>query len=244
MSTRKISDTCGKKVNARCVDYEGEVNEDSSLENNNCHTVHDTTEDIFEQLEDLNKCLNLDALGELCITYTQADTAKLKINEAILGLEKAICHLQNELLIDETTDCHPIFETDITCLDLDLACLPNAPCEEDLTTLKQLIQAIITQACVTTEIGADYLKSIATDTPAAETATVYIVDTTGGNVTVTLPASPSIGKTWNIKKVSAANTMIIATAGAQTIDGAVSQSITVLNVSVTVVFDGTNYHII
>ena len=28
----KIEDTCGKKINARCVDYEGPVNEQSDLE--------------------------------------------------------------------------------------------------------------------------------------------------------------------------------------------------------------------
>lgn len=62
----------------------------------------------------------------------------------------------------------------------------------------------------------------ASGTLSVREATV-LVNTTGGNVTVTLPRSyEATGRTYDIKKMVAANTMTIASA--DNIDGAASQS--------------------
>lgn len=136
----KIEDTCGKKHNARCVEYEGTVNSQSEL-STDCNSVHNTTEDIYNQLEDIQNSINLEGLGEDCITYVQ-EGDKLTVAEALLGLESKVCGL-----VSESTDCNPIFDADITCLNLDLDCLTTDPCGEPITTFKQLLQAMIIQAC-------------------------------------------------------------------------------------------------
>lgn len=64
-------------------------------------------------------------------------------------------------------------------------------------------------------------------TSAATTLTeaddVLLVDTTGGNVTVTLPAAQGVpGQEVVVKKLVAANTMTVAAAGSDLIDGAAS----------------------
>lgn len=138
----KIEDTCGKKINANCVDYEGEVNSQSPLIQTGCLSISSTTEDIYNQLEEIQESIDLTVLGTDCITYEQAGL-KLKISEALFGLEKKICELS---IVEE--GCHPIFDTDITCLDLNLGCLSVDPCGDQITTFKQLLQALIAQACI------------------------------------------------------------------------------------------------
>lgn len=136
----KIEDTCGKKINARCVDYEGTVNSQSPL-TEGCLNVHNTTEDIYDQLEVIQESIDLTDLGSACITYPQEGLA-LKVSEALLGLETKVC----ELAVTEE-GCHPIFDADITCLGLNLGCLPDDPCGDPITTFKQLLQALIAQSC-------------------------------------------------------------------------------------------------
>lgn len=69
-----------------------------------------------------------------------------------------------------------------------------------------------------------------------------LVDTTGGNVTVTLNTPPA-GKIYNIKKIAAGNTLTIDGNGA-TIDGSATKTVTTLNANTQIQFDGTNYVII
>lgn len=50
----KISNLCGNKTYAACVDYEGTVNSQSELINDECLSIEETTQDIYNQLEDLS----------------------------------------------------------------------------------------------------------------------------------------------------------------------------------------------
>lgn len=50
---------------------------------------------------------------------------------------------------------------------------------------------------------------------------VVLVDTSGGNVTITLPdAKLHAGKVFRVKKMTAANTCTVAASGSDTVDGA------------------------
>lgn len=72
-----------------------------------------------------------------------------------------------------------------------------------------------------------------------------LVDSSSGNVTITLPVSGiPIGKTYVIKKMSAANTVTVDPQGTSTIDGGSSLSITTQYTAKQVQFDGTNYVVI
>jgi len=93
-------------------------------------------------------------------------------------------------------------------------------------------------------IGEGSIITITSSTPADEGIKTYLADTTGGNVLLTLPTEPTIGKVWNVKLTEASNYCQLRTAGSETIDGAATKNITVLNTTVTVQYDGANYIII
>ena len=92
--------------------------------------------------------------------------------------------------------------------------------------------------------GAGSVVTITSSTPADEGIITYEVDTTSGNVLLTLPTEPTIGKVWNVKLIEASNYCQLRTAGSETIDGSATKNITVLNTTVTVQYDGANYIII
>lgn len=60
---------------------------------------------------------------------------------------------------------------------------------------------------------------VSADTTATEQYDVYLVDTSGGSRTITLPAAAVVrGMVWHIKKMTAANTLTVDSS--DTIDGA------------------------
>lgn len=90
---------------------------------------------------------------------------------------------------------------------------------------------------------------ISTDTTADIGVDTYLVDTSAGDVTVTLPTPITpVGKKWNIKKLDGANTMTIdcADLGADpvTIEGDFSVTATIIYTSLTPQFDGLEFYII
>lgn len=76
--------------------------------------------------------------------------------------------------------------------------------------------------------------------------TVILCDATSGDITITLPTAVGIsGKVFNIKKTNSnANSVTIDANASQTIDGDLTQIITSQYDSVTIVSDGSNWHII
>lgn len=83
-----------------------------------------------------------------------------------------------------------------------------------------------------------------TDSPYSATTSdnTILANTTGGSITVNLPAAASATIPISIKKTASANSLIIDPAGAETIDGSATATITVQYVSLTLVSDGTNWH--
>lgn len=143
----KIEYTCGKKINSRCTDYEGTVNDNSDLTGVKCLNIHQTTVDIYKQLDDIYSGINLTGLGKKCITFTPVVTGKLKVNEALLTFEDELCNLK-KLVPDPTAAgyCPPVFEEDFLCLGLDMKCLVD-PCGAPIKNLKTLLQALIDKTC-------------------------------------------------------------------------------------------------
>lgn len=75
--------------------------------------------------------------------------------------------------------------------------------------------------------------------------TLFLVDTTSGSVTLTLPAAAaSVGMRFEAKKLTAANTVTIDANASETIDGALTLAWTVRYESFGVVSDGTRWHIV
>jgi hypothetical protein len=86
---------------------------------------------------------------------------------------------------------------------------------------------------------------IAEDTTIDYTYSVMLVDTSGGNLTITLPAAAnSTGVKYTIKKITATNTMTIDAHNAETIDGSTTLATSTQWVSYTIVCDGSEWFII
>ena len=106
-------------------------------------------------------------------------------------------------------------------------------------------------AHLTTDTGsvAQWLKTDGWITAISSKAAAYtvtnqdhsiLIDTSGDNVTVTLPASPTTGEIHFFKCTDATNTATVARNG-KNIDGAASDFTLVLNECVAVQYDGTGW---
>lgn len=87
------------------------------------------------------------------------------------------------------------------------------------------------------------VKEVTATYSAAFADEVILVDTTGGNVTITLPDATRIsGKMYRIKRLTGGvNTLTVAGSGASTIDGAASISMPAQWASKTLITDGTDW---
>lgn len=84
-----------------------------------------------------------------------------------------------------------------------------------------------------------------THTAASEDGILVDDDTAGGAVTITLPLSASSdGVKYHIKKLGTTGNVTIDANGAETIDGATTKVLSAQYASVTIVCDGTSWHIL
>jgi len=91
--------------------------------------------------------------------------------------------------------------------------------------------------------GYNDLRTVTSNTT-ANPQEVLLADSSGGNLTITLP-SPESAAVVTIKKISGSgNTVTVATPGSETIDGSSSLSISAEDVARELISDGSNYFII
>jgi len=75
------------------------------------------------------------------------------------------------------------------------------------------------------------------------TSSTYTCNTSGGSITMTLPAvASSTGIHYMIKKTNASNSLIVDGAGAETIDGAATLTATADDAALHFFCDGTEWH--
>lgn len=131
----KIKCNCGTRQNARCVYYDGYLPKYSKLDEE-CVNIDETTEELYQNQEKILNSIDLTKLGEKCVDYSEfQEDEVLKVNEALLTIEKEICNLKN---ITKDNDNSP--------LDLDFKCLVD-PCDNTISSLNQLLQIIIDNIC-------------------------------------------------------------------------------------------------
>ena len=135
----KTKHTCSSVNYSTCIHYEGSVNTNSELVNETCLDIEQTTQDIYNQLENLD----LSALGELCLSYVQENNKNI-VKNVLLKFEEEICNLKEEL---ETVKNRPLCEMPLgDCVDT--KCLVDA-CSENISTVGQLLQALVDINCET-----------------------------------------------------------------------------------------------
>jgi hypothetical protein len=129
----KVTKTCGTRNFASCIDYEGEVNENSEFTNQDCLNVEDNIQDIYNQLEDIN----LSELGQECLEYTQEE-GRIKVKAVLLKYEQEICELKTKVTELEN---RPLCNMPLgSCVDT--TGLVD-PCGDPITTFGQLLQLLI-----------------------------------------------------------------------------------------------------
>ena len=135
----KISYTCGKRVNARCVDYEGDLSECTELDKDcGIHTVHEVLEDVAERLTDICDDLDMTNVEMGCL---ELEATEPKLPEVLSAVIAKLCETQEG-------DCNLIFNTPIECANFDYGCLVDE-CGAGIApgNLKELLQTMINQSC-------------------------------------------------------------------------------------------------
>jgi hypothetical protein len=139
MACEPIKAKCtGQKTYSVCSQYEGTVNAQSSLIGEPCFNIEETTQDIYNQLEQID----LSELGDACLTYI-LDENKVIVKNVLLKYEEEICSLREEI---ETLKNTAFLDMSIADSNLDFECLTDA-CEGSINTVKELLQALITKSC-------------------------------------------------------------------------------------------------
>lgn len=146
---KEISSTCGKKVNAKCVDYEGEYHKNTKIEECDKPSVQTVIEDINNQLDVLSDGLDLNELGDKCIGYVK-EGEDLKAKEVFLAMEEKICEIADFVGLPKPgctgcQDCSPIFDLPIACVGFELGGVVD-DCGEQPATLGELLQLLIDKA--------------------------------------------------------------------------------------------------
>lgn len=139
MSCQPIKASCtGAKTYAICVQYESEVNTQSDLIDETCLTLEETTQDIYNQLEQID-------LSALEGTYTLDESNRKIVKNVLLQYETKIADLEAEV---ETLKNTTFMDISLAESGLDFECLTNS-CDTNINTVKELFQALITKACLT-----------------------------------------------------------------------------------------------
>lgn len=122
---------CYTKTQAICTMYKGYIPKYSKLKDEECVTVEETIEELYENQENILDSINLDNLGKDCLDYDYED--KLKVKDVLLEYEKQICTIKDQIGGSEEN------------LELDFKCLVN-PCGT-LNSLNDLLQILINEIC-------------------------------------------------------------------------------------------------
>jgi len=134
----KIKYGCGDITMANCVSTEAVPNSQSTILEVDCPSQYEVNEDIYSQLEDIWTENDLEALGNLCLSYTLIGGKKV-VKNVLLKFEEKICELQERILELETT---AICSTNITDCPFDFGTLTDA-CDNQPQTLAETIQLIL-----------------------------------------------------------------------------------------------------
>lgn len=137
----KISNNCGTKNYATCIEYELPVPEYSPLAEEGCLNLEETTSDIYNQITKVKEQTDLSALGNSCLEYVLDEDNKIIVKNALIKYEEEICALKDEVTTLKTT---AVCDMDITQCGIDLSGI-NDQCQEPVTTLGGLLSYLVGQ---------------------------------------------------------------------------------------------------
>lgn len=134
----KIKNMCGEKTYATCTYYELEVPAFSNLIGQDCITIEETTEDIYEAVGGIKSEIDLSDLGNDCLTYVLEEDGKKIVKNVLIKYEEEICNLKDKVTqLENEAICNKII-TD--CVDL--TGIVDA-CNSPINTLGELLQYLL-----------------------------------------------------------------------------------------------------
>ena len=87
------------------------------------------------------------------------------------------------------------------------------------------------------------ITTVTANTTLTDLQHTILVDASGGNITITLPA-PTTGKVYVIKKIDSSTNTVTVDAGTQTIDGANTKTLSAQYEVLRIQSDGSNWYVI
>lgn len=143
---QKVKYTCtGSTTFAMCTNFEGEVNPQSEYTTEDCLSLEETTQDQYNQLENIWNEINLSELGSQCLDYLTDENDKVIVKNVLLKHEEEICLLKDRVLELENRQ---LCDFPISSCGIDLDCL-SLPCDQSIATVADLFNALITKICET-----------------------------------------------------------------------------------------------
>ena len=139
----KPKHTCGdRSSNARCVFYDLNTPSFSKLSGSECTTIEETTSDLYNLVSWLRESVNVEGLDikdlEIQSVQDSYDNSKQRL---------LVKDILSEIIsqVDDIKKLTDLNDTD-SGLVLDLKCLGNS-CGPPITSLKDLLQALIDEVC-------------------------------------------------------------------------------------------------
>lgn len=133
----KTKHMCGEKTYATCTYYELDVPTFSSLVDQDCITIEETTEDTYDLIGGIKSEIDLSTLGQECEEIDYGALPKT-VKNIILKYEEEICSLKQKVQTLETTAiCDKIITE---CVDL-TGILDQ--CNSPVNTLGELLQYLL-----------------------------------------------------------------------------------------------------
>ena len=111
----KLSDCGGRKTFASCTSYEGFISDYSYLNSCDCHSVEDTTADLYKLIDDIMPNVKLEDFDKKCLDIQQQKDGTYLAKDVIQALVEKQCE---ETATEESSECSD-------CAD---PCTPN-PCK-------------------------------------------------------------------------------------------------------------------
>ena len=135
----KLSNTCTEVIQAPCVDYQGELGDNTKI-TSDCVNIENVAEDLYQITDEIIENMSVSEIGNSCISFQQEPT---RVADVLKKYEEEICNLKQQV---ETLQTNFICNVDISDCGLNLSNLQptnDTPCTNPLQTLKDVLQAII-----------------------------------------------------------------------------------------------------
>jgi len=137
-----ISNICIEPILSTCVDYQGDLGENTTIKDKGCVNQHEVNEDLYLITDNIIEDSSTSELGDLCLTYPVTD-GKITPKSVFEIHEQEICDLKDRV---QTLEEQTLANIDISTLGLDFDCLVDS-CGDPITNLQQLLQIMITKIC-------------------------------------------------------------------------------------------------